>query len=234
MDGLGNSKEELTKRESFLRKVRPILSEEIHAFMQKYLQKEKDSPDDRISYKEIKFINKTEALLNDNNILFFGDNEEDLYKSHFEVKKNVINSITGVVENTIKKSYNDRGMTPSYVPLHDLLFKIVPCVKENGALLQFKSNSSDSDVISLCLVFQTQYAVEQSNVFFNYRLYSGSISNNISPVQEMGSVLTYLKRYLLLGFFCIATADGVDPDSYTIENKNKNNHGKSGFKKLYK
>ena len=86
---------------------------------------------------------------------------------------------------------------------------------------------------------QTQYAIEYSNVFFNYRLYSGTISDNITPVQEIGSVLTYLKRYLLMGFFCIATADGVDPDNYPIQKNNNNynnssNHNKSGFKKLDK
>ena len=151
-----NGFEERSKEDKFMDKLRPYLKVEFQKYFNENLSNVEDKAEKipNTTYKEIKQIVKSDVILIENEIKFFMNDKEKAYEEHFRIKKNVINAIPEVIENTVKKKNSSTEFTPSYVPLPDLLNKIIPYVKKYDALIQFKSNSADSDVINICLVFK--------------------------------------------------------------------------------
>jgi len=122
----------------------------------------------------------------------------------------LVNSITGLEKSKYVHYQTSKGTTAfHYVPLDDILSKI----KENNnfALMQpIGTDENGQTGVKCVLIHKSGHVIESDTYPFQV--------NENAKLQEIGSEITYRKRYALGSFLGMATEEDNDGNGYGIVN----------------
>lgn len=126
----------------------------------------------------------------------------------------LVNSITGLVKSKSVSYQTKNGITSfHYVPLDDILSKI----KENNNFALMQPIGTDENGITgvKCILIHKSGHVIESNTY-PFQL------NENAKLQDVGSEITYIKRYALGSFLGMATEednDGNDQEALEVSDR---------------
>lgn len=112
-------------------------------------------------------------------------------------------------EAEIKKSGENKHLNFKYSELKDFLPSINVINKNLGLISIFNINEHEA---TLCLVDVEAEPDIKNTIMFSSPVAKATLQGKPSPIQELGSQHTYMRRYLYLLAYEIAEGDSVDAD----------------------